>query len=167
MKVRSSRALIAASLAVLLATPAFAEALPKPQRVVTDHAGILSEAEVATLEQSLVAMRRDKLAEAIVYIAEALPEGAVLEELTLRSVNDWGVGERGIDNGLAIFVFLAERKVRIEVGLGLGTIITDAEAARVIDERIVPAFRRQEYGEGLRDAISDLGALLRSGAKKE
>jgi uncharacterized protein len=166
MLMRNARALFAASLAVFLATAAFAEDLPKPQRVVTDRAGILSAADVAALEESLVAMRREKLAEAIVYISESLPEGAVLEELTLRSVNEWGVGEAGLDNGLAIFVFLAERKVRIEVGLGLEKIVTDEEAARVIEERIVPAFRRQEYGEGLRDALSDLGALLRSGAKR-
>lgn len=139
-----------------------APVLPRPKRVVTDAAGWLSAADVTRLEAELVGLQKQGLAQIVIYIAPSLPAGANLEELTLRTANSWGVGRAGADDGLVIFVFAAERKVRIEVGLGLEKAISNEAAARVIRENIAPAFRRRAYGEGLHSAVQELARLIRS-----
>jgi uncharacterized protein len=134
--------------------------LAKPDRLVTDTAGILSAEEVSSLEETLVGVETRELAQVLVYIVPSLPADEKLEELTLRSVNAWGVGRAGVDDGLVIFVFVADRKVRIELGLGLESAISDEAAGRVIAEIIAPAFRREAYAEGLRGAVQELVRLL-------
>ncbi|HVE70534.1 MAG TPA: TPM domain-containing protein [Thermoanaerobaculia bacterium] len=135
--------------------------LPRPERMVSDSAGVLSPGEVDQLEARLQRLRASGLAEAIIYIAPSLPQEAVLEELTFRSVNAWGIGDAKTNNGLAIFVFLEDRKVRIEVGLGLEGRVSDAAAAAIIEEQLAPSFRQKKFADGLNAATDRLEALIR------
>ncbi|HJQ38130.1 MAG TPA: erythromycin esterase family protein [Thermoanaerobaculia bacterium] len=149
------------SLTMLFAALAsHAATLPKPERPVTDKAGILSGNELALLEEKAAALEKAKLAQLVIYLVPELPEGAVLETLTLDSVNEWGVGRKDVNDGLAIFAFLKDRRLRIEVGLGLEQVITDEIAARVIQEQLAPAFRAEKYGEGLSAAVDELTRVL-------
>src|SRR5688572_26835590 len=104
------------------------ELLPKPTRSVFDTASVLGAEESARLEARLQRLRDSGTAETLIYIAPSLPEQSVLEELTLRSVNAWGVGNAATDNGIALFAFIRDRKLRIEVGRGLEARISDAAA---------------------------------------
>jgi uncharacterized protein len=135
--------------------------LPKPTELVTDRAGILSPAEIDALAKDLKELEDAGLAQAIIYIDSALPPGAVMEDLTLRSVNQWGVGRKGVDDGLALFVFVSDRRIRIEVGRGLEEAISDADAKSIIDEQLSPAFRQGQYADGLAQAIRRIRELLR------
>lgn len=162
-------AFLAAAILACAAANAFAQdaaanapaLLPKPVRVVSDFAGVLTPTEVAALEKQLQELQDASLAEGIVYIAPSLPEGASMEELTLRSVNAWGVGNAATNNGIAIFAFIADRRIRIELGLGLESKISNADAQSIIDRQIAPAFRAGDYARGLSDAIREVGRLLR------
>jgi uncharacterized protein len=60
-----------------------------------------------------------------------------------------GIGARGTDNGLLIVVAVADRKIGIEVGYGLEGFVTDGFAGQTIRDTIRPAFRQQQYGQGL------------------
>lgn len=135
--------------------------LPKPARLVSDTSSVLRPEERETLERRLQALRDSGLAEAVVYIAPSLPENMVMEDLTLRSANAWGVGDERADNGIVIFAFMKDRKVRIEVGSGLEARISDAAASAIIEKRIAPAFRAGKYLDGLTAAIREIEALLR------
>jgi uncharacterized protein len=143
------------------ALPSTDATLPKPTHRVTDRAGILSVDEIDTLTNDLQELERAGLARAVIYIDSALPPGEGLEELTLRSTNAWGVGRKGIDDGLAIFVFVKDRKIRIEIGRGLESAISNENAKSIIDEQMAPAFRRGNYAEGLISAIREIRELLR------
>ena len=134
--------------------------LPKPTHEVTDRAGILSVDEIDRLTKDLRALERAGLARAVIYIDSALPSGEVLEELTLRSANAWDVGRKGLNDGVAIFVFVADRKIRIEIARGLEDAISNAKAKAIIDEKMTPAFRQGKYAEGLALAIREIRALL-------
>jgi TonB family protein len=135
--------------------------LPKPTRLVSDMASVLTPQESATLEAKLRSLRDSKAAEAIVYIAPAVPESVVMEELTLRSANAWGIGDAATDNGVAVFVFMRDRKIRIEVGRGLESRISDAAARAIIEERLAPAFREGRYAAGLSAALDQIERLVR------
>jgi len=81
-------------------------------------------------------------------------EGESLEDYGIRLAQQWRIGQKGLDNGLILLVFLQERKVRMEVGYGLEPTITDLVAAQIIRERIAPRFREGKYGAGLEAAVA-------------
>ena len=134
--------------------------LRQPVCVVTDGVGILSSSEIKLLESEIASLKDRGLAEAVVYIIRNLPSNVVMEQLTLRSVNAWGVGDAKKNNGLAIFVFIGPGKVRIELGKGLEKFISNDEAAAVMADTIVPAFQCRLYGDGLLRALKRLEVLL-------
>ncbi len=147
-------------LLALFALSLSAQELPKPTGLVSDFANVLSEEEEQQLDRELKALDDD--AQMIIYLAPSLPEGAVLEELTLKSVNDWGVGRKGVDDGIALFAFMKDRKLRIELGLGMEKKISSAQARAIIDEQLAPAFREKAFAKGLSAAIARIRTLLAS-----
>ena len=74
------------------------------------------------------------------------------EDWTVRAFAAWKVGSKGLDDGLILFVFAKDKKVRIEVGYGLEGVVPDAIASRIINEVIVPRIQ-----SGDRDAAVTAG----------
>jgi len=81
-------------------------------------------------------------------------EGESLEDYSIRLAQQWRIGQKGLDDGLILLVFLRERKVRVEVGYGLEPTITDVVASRIIRESIAPGFREGRYAAGLEAAVT-------------
>lgn len=153
---------IAAAL-IFIAASAFAlEVPPPPSQWFTDQAGLVSPADAGALNQKLAAFEQQSGAQFIIYILRSL-EGDAVEDFTIRAVERWKVGQKKYDNGLVLFVFVEERKVRIEVGYGLEGTITDAFASRVIREHIAPRFARSDWAGGLNAGADALMAQIRRG----
>jgi uncharacterized protein len=153
------------SLVLLLATTFAALALevpPPPKRWVTDSAGVMSLSDVATLDTKLENFEQTSGAQFLIYTFKSI-EGESIEDFTQRCVTAWKVGQAKYDNGLVLFVFVAERKVRVEVGYGLEGTITDAFSSRVIREQIAPFFQKGDYGGGLNAAADALMNKIRTG----
>jgi uncharacterized protein len=113
---------------------------PSPTRWVTDGAGFLSPAAREALDARLQEYQQATGHQVLVWIGDTT--GAEpLEDYTVRAFAAWRVGRKGIDDGLAIFVFAADRKVRIEVGYGLEGKVPDAIASRIVNEVIVPRLK--------------------------
>src|SRR5687768_12368684 len=109
------------------------EVPPPPSQWVTDAAGVLGGTEEDLLNRKLETFEQQSGAQFIIYVFPSL-EGEAVEDFTIRCVERWKVGQKKYDNGLVLFVFIAEKTVRIEVGYGLEGTITDAFASRVIRE---------------------------------
>lgn len=135
---------------------------PAPKRWATDTAGILSTTELALLDSKLQNFEQTQGVQFIVYIFPSL-EGEAVEEFTHRCAEAWKVGQKKYDNGLVLFVFVKEKKVRVEVGYGLEGSMTDAFSSRVIREQIAPAFQRNAYAEGLNAAADAIITKIRTG----
>jgi uncharacterized protein len=104
---------------------------PPPAQWATDTAGFLKPQTVAALDARLRAYQRATGHQILVYVAPTT--GAVpTEDWTVRAFARWKVGRKGLDDGLILFVFATDHKVRIEVGYGLEQIVPDAVAARII-----------------------------------
>lgn len=63
--------------------------------------------------------------------------------------NRWGIGRKGVNDGVLLVVAPTERKVRIAVGDGLRGMLTDAEAQAIIDRVILPDFRARHFDQGI------------------
>ena len=63
--------------------------------------------------------------------------------------NSWGIGRKCYNDGIILLVAPNERKVRIAVGYGLEKTLTHDLSKRIIDQQILPAFRRGDIPGGI------------------
>ncbi|MEO6487378.1 MAG: TPM domain-containing protein [Thermoanaerobaculia bacterium] len=149
-------------LLALFAVPA-ASALdcpPAPTRWYTDAAGLADSSQVAVLDQKLAAFEQETGHQFLIYSLPSIENDAI-EDFTVRCAQRWGVGQKKFDNGLIIFVFLKEKKIRVEVGYGLEGAVTDAYSSRVIREVIAPYFQRGDWAGGLNAGAEALMQRIR------
>jgi uncharacterized protein len=76
-------------------------------------------------------------------------EDESLEDVSIRLAQQWRIGRKGLDNGVILLAFLDDRRVRLEVGYGLESRLTDALAGTIIRNEIAPRFREQRYADGI------------------
>jgi len=79
-------------------------------------------------------------------------EGESIDDVSIKLAERWRIGQKGLDNGVILVVFLTERRVRLEVGYGLEPTIPDAVAAGIIRDVIAPRFREGRYAAGIEAA---------------
>lgn len=113
---------------------------PPPTRWVTDTAGFISEDTRRALDARLQQYERDTGRQVVVWIGQSTGDEP-LESWAVRTFDAWNLGRAGEDDGVAIFVFAQDRKLRIEVGYGLEGDLPDAYASRIIQETAVPRLR--------------------------
>jgi uncharacterized protein len=162
--VRTGRLLVVAgALAIAAAASAdrYDALVPeKPARYVTDRAGVLG-GRADALNSKLEQFERDTSNQILVWIDRKIPEGFTLEDFTVRAAQKWGPGQKKIDNGAILFVFVDDRRVRIEVGYGLEGNLTDALSNRIIQEEIVPRFRENDYAGGVEAGVDSMIAAAK------
>lgn len=115
---------------------------------VVDNADLLTPGEERTLARALAATEQRTKHQFVVVTLPSL-EGRPIEEVGMRLGNGWGIGRKGHDDGVLLIVAPNERKVRIEVGCGLEQALTNDEARAIIDQRILPAFRKGSMAAGI------------------
>ena len=131
---------------------------PNPPKLVNDFAGILSSSEVQALEQKLVAYD-DSTSTQIAIVIEQTIDGDDVFDYSYRLATAWGIGRQGKNNGILIYVAIADRKIWIQTGYGTEGFLPDALAKRIIERQIAPNFRNQNYYQGLNDATSAIMQL--------
>lgn len=135
-------------------------AIPELQDLVVDTTGVLNDAERQRLSKKLVTLKRDKGSEVAVLIVPTTKPEAI-EQYSIRVVERWKLGRKGIDDGALLLVALQDRAVRIEVGRGLEGDVPDVKAHRIIDEQILPRFREGHISEGISAGVDSLERLVR------
>ena len=131
---------------------------------VVDQAGLIDTATEATLTQRLAALEA-RTSDQLVVVTVPTLAGQPIEKYSLNLANAWGVGDADLDNGVLLMVAPNERKVRIEVGLGLEGLLTDAKAAEVI-ELMLPHFREGGMQQGITTGIGAIDHLLSSDKRR-
>ena len=143
----------------LAACDARAEVPAAPTRWVTDSAGFLSEGARQELDGRLETYERQGGHQILVWIGRTTG-GVPLDDFTIRAFAAWKVGRKGLDDGLVLFVFSDDRKVRLEVGYGLEGQVPDAIASRIIRETIVPRVQAGDRDGAIRAGIAALIAAI-------
>jgi uncharacterized protein len=138
-----------------LAAAAPFRAPPPPSQWVTDSTGLLSEGVRASLNQRLQRYQRDTGHQVVVWVGENQGD-ATLEEWAARTFEAWGLGQKGKDDGVGIFVFPRERRLRIEVGYGLEGDLPDAIANRILDEQVIPLLKAGQPDAAITAAVDQV-----------
>jgi uncharacterized protein len=148
------------ALALLLATAAVAEpTFPALTGRVVDEASILSADDRRVLEADLKALEEKSTDQLVVYTARSL-QGYPIEDFGYRLGRAWAIGQAGKNNGAILIVAPNERKVRIEVGRGLEPQLTDIMTKLIIENAILPAFRRGDFAGGVKAGVRDIRDVL-------
>ena len=122
--------------------------IPKPRGLVNDFANVIPQAyEKKILTAATELLQKTKIPVVVVTIPDI--GGAEYNDYANRLYEAWGIGKKGEDKGLLLFVTVKERKMRIEVGYGLEGVIPDGLAGEVRDRYMVPYLKKNQYGEGL------------------
>jgi uncharacterized protein len=76
-----------------------------------------------------------------------------LFDYSLDLANNWGIGKKDKDNGIAIVFGKQIRQIRIQVGYGLENKLKDEEAKKIIDNIIIPEFKKGDFYAGIRNGL--------------
>lgn len=136
------------------------EVPPPPRTFLSDWAGVIPQEQAAALEQRLAGLEARTGHQVIVLFFPSLEDEA-LEDFTIRCAEAWKVGRKGLDDGVIFFVFVRERRLRLEVGYGLEGTVTDALASRILSGAVKPAFARADYAAGVGALIGALESVFR------
>lgn len=135
---------------------------PVPPRLVNDFAGMLKPAEANMLEQKLVAFNDSTSTQITIVIVPTL-QGYDKSDYAQRLGEKWGIGRKGLNNGVLILIkpktANSDGEVFIATGYGLEGAIPDITCGEIVDYEILPAFRSGYYYTGLDDATNTLMAL--------
>lgn len=131
----------------------------KPEGFVNDFAHVLSVSDRQTIEAKLQILKQSSGAEIAVVTISSLGDETV-ETYAVKLFQEWGIGQKGKDNGLLILVATNDRQARIEVGYGLEGDITDLQAGNIIRQVMIPAFKNNDYAAGISGAVDAVAGIL-------
>jgi uncharacterized protein len=145
----------AVALALLLwLAPASAQDVPVPplRARVTDLTATLSAGEAAQLERKLAEFEARKGSQiAVLIVPTTRPE--TIEQYSIRVVETWKLGRKGVDDGALLLVAKQDRELRIEVGYGLEGALSDLTSNRIVEDIIVPRFRQGDFYGGIQAGV--------------
>ncbi|MBU1599687.1 TPM domain-containing protein [bacterium] len=132
---------------------------PEPKGYVTDSAGILSFQDVSAITGIAEELERKTTAQlAVVTVKTTQPE--TIEDFSVKLFEKWKIGQKGKDNGILLLIASSDRKVRIETGYGIEGILPDATCKMIIENEMLPYFKRGEYSQGILSGASAIIAIV-------
>lgn len=129
------------------------EDVPNPRLTnggwVTDMANILSPQTEQQLNQMITRLEAEQGAEiAVVTVPDTAPYPTP-KAFATQLFNTWGIGKARDNNGVLFLVVMAERRVEIDVGLGLPHVLPPEYVSQIIDSTITPQFEDGKFDEGV------------------
>ena len=135
---------------------------PRPMGYVSDFASFISPRAAQTIERIARAVKQETGVE-IAVVTVKTTAGEDIEEYAGRLFEDWGIGERGKDNGVLVLIAVDDRQMWIKPGYGLEGAVPDAEAFRIYRDVLRPGFRAGKSDQALVTAVN----LIAQDAMKE
>ncbi|MBL8566988.1 MAG: TPM domain-containing protein [Hyphomicrobiaceae bacterium] len=133
--------------------------MPKLTGRIVDNANLIGATARAELDQKLAALE-EKSTDQLVVVTLPTLHGYAIEDYGYRLGRYWQIGQQGKDNGAILIVAPNERKVRIEVGRGLEPHLTDAMSRLIIENAILPRFRRGDFEGGIVAGVRDIQDVM-------
>jgi uncharacterized protein len=127
----------------------------KITKYVTDETNTLTQSQINTLLKKLQDFDKSSSTQIVVYMVQSLG-GESLEDVTQTIAEKNGIGRKGKNNGVLLFISKGDRKLRIEVGYGLEGVLTDAISSQIIRNDITPSFKKGNYYEGIDNGINSI-----------
>jgi uncharacterized protein len=129
----------------------------KPLGYVSDFEKLLSAEQVIYLD-SIIGLHEKETTNQVAVVTLDLDTAKIktgddLIQFSTRLFNRWGVGQKDKNNGIGILIAENLRQIRINVGSGLETKLTNEEAKDIIQRLITPRFKEQDYFTGISNGL--------------
>lgn len=158
-------------LIILLLLPAALAAMPVDEvpnvhlqdstQFVSNPSGVLSQADVRSLNEKIRSLRRATTAELCVVVVDRLDSDYTPEEFATGLFEKWGIGKKDKDNGVLVLVSVDDRAAQIRTGYGVEGALPDVLMGRLLRNEMFPRFREGDYAGGINAAVDGIDTLLR------
>lgn len=126
---------------------------------VADETGLFNSKDHQTINNMLRDIEKETSNQVYIAIINGL-EGKKIDEFTFELANRIRIGQRIKNNGVLIVLALKDRMVRIEVGYGLENVLTDSIAGSIIDEQMIPFFKKGDFRTGMFSGVKSIRKKL-------
>lgn len=152
-------AAIAVVLLAVIAAPSASAQVPavvrggRPRTSVVDETGSLSAADRTKLERLTQSIRETTKADMMVVVIPTTA-GEPQRRFATDLFNRWRLGDGARNDGILLFVALADRKSEIILGDGLDSPGQRSASQRIMDQVMVPHFRAGRPGRAIFDGAT-------------
>ncbi len=123
---------------------------------VIDDSNLFSISEKNELSYKLIDYADKTTRQMVVVAIDSIKPYNDIQKYASDLGNHWGVGQKETANGLLIVIVKPLKKVAISTGYGTQKVITDSICQNLINEVIVPKFKKQEYYQGVSNTIDSI-----------
>lgn len=122
--------------------------IPKFQTSLYDYASLLSADEKVQLEEKLVRYSDTTSTQIVIATVQNL-NGDSAQRVAPEWAQNWGIGQKGKDNGIFILVSKDDRDMYIATGYGVQGRLTAGQVGTIVRRVITPEFKNGDYYGGL------------------
>jgi uncharacterized protein len=156
-------ATICCLLIIFISSGFFKADYPKPIGFVSDFENVFTKKEELSLTKKIKELNKETDVQIVlVTIDSTMTNKEEFDEYTLSLAQKWEVGEKVKNNGILIGISKSMRRIRIQNGLGIEKIISDAETKIIIDEYFIPSYKKEKYYDGTIKGLTELTKLIKS-----
>lgn len=128
----------------------FSQNIPAPRGLISDFDSLFTDFQTKELTQ-LVSDFEDYsgVQIALVTLDSTDVSKDDFEDFILRLANTWGVGDSILNSGIVVAVCKGHRRIRIQNGIGIEQVLSDAETDQLIQTFFIPSFKAGDYFKGV------------------
>jgi len=125
----------------------------KTDKFINDFANIIPDDKEDLLLQTCNQIQKESSTQVVIVTTDDVPKDYPIENYSIDLANKWGIGQKGVNNGLLILIFPKNHKSRVEVGYGLEGVLTDALTSRMQSDYFKPNFRQGDFYTGIQQIL--------------
>jgi len=133
---------------------------PKRLGEINDYEAVLESVYVEKMRGIISQLEKDTGVEiAITVIGSTKPLSP--DNYAYYLYDRWKIG-KAKNQGILILLAMQSKAIETEIGFGLENIISEEYTEKLLDETIIPYFKKYKYGEGLFESVKLLAAEIRA-----
>jgi uncharacterized protein len=148
--------------------------VPDPKRsgngYVSNPDGILVDSTVVNINATLSSLDQSGRAQVAVVVLKSIGD-KVPKDFAVELFNYWGIGIKGVDNGLLILVVEDQHRIEFETGYGLEADLTDVLCYRIQQDYMIPYAKMGDLNfavfNGVNAVIAQLNGVPLQGSQQD
>jgi len=134
---------------------------PAPDRYFNDYAHVISPQVSESLNTQLETFEKSTSNQIVVAIFPKMQTNSSIEDYAQHIFEAWKPGQKKLDNGAILFVFVQDHKMRIHTGYGLEGALPDITCKRIMDDEITPHLKANDFDGGMIAGVNAMIAATR------
>ncbi len=140
------------------------EEIPNPRQAngdwVSDTANLLNASTENKLNQIISQLEAKNGTEIAVVTVPNTAPSKTPKAFAMQLFNHWKIGKAAQDNGVLFLISKGDRRVEIETGYGIEVVLPNAQVSEIIQQKIVPSFKKGNFDQGTLNGTNALIATL-------